>query len=116
MTRLFAAKAARTLLRGTLPRKRVQRHTLRTQRPRTHTISCTYAHSGSGTARAMGKLMTKNFVVTGDFSRMIYSRHCTRAAAEKACKALAKKWGYSHLGSEPRVVEVGAIMPAGWAP
>ena len=46
------------------------------------------------------------YAVTGDFQRMIYSRHHTRLAAERACRALAAKWGPSHPGSEPRVIEV----------
>lgn len=47
------------------------------------------------------------FAVTGDFSRMVYSRHRTEAAAKRACAALAAKWGPSHPGSEPRVIVVG---------
>jgi hypothetical protein len=42
--------------------------------------------------------------VTGDFDRMIYSRHTSFSAAERARRALAAKWGRSHPGSEPRVV------------
>ena len=44
--------------------------------------------------------------VTGDFARLVYSRHSTRALAERAAKRLARKWGESHPGSEPRVVEL----------
>jgi hypothetical protein len=46
------------------------------------------------------------YAVTGDFSRLVYSRHRTRAAADRACRALAARWGWSHPGSEPRVVEL----------
>lgn len=45
----------------------------------------------------------KAYRVTGDFNRMTYSEHKTLSAAIKAAKALAKKWGKSHPGSEPRV-------------
>lgn len=47
-----------------------------------------------------------SFAVTGDFDRMVYSRHKTRAAAERACRGLAAKWGHSHPGSEPRVIQL----------
>lgn len=45
----------------------------------------------------------KPYVVTGDHTRMVYSRHSTYAAACRACAALARKWGWSHPGSEPLV-------------
>lgn len=47
-----------------------------------------------------------NYAVTGDFSRVIYSRHHTLEAAQRACRALAAKWGALHLGSEPRVIDL----------
>lgn len=52
--------------------------------------------------------MTKTYshAVTGDFSRLVYSRHRSYAAARRAAQALARKWGPSHLGAEPRVVEI----------
>ena len=46
--------------------------------------------------------------VTGDFSRLVYSRHRTAEAAERAAQSLARQWGWSHPGSEPRVVAIGA--------
>jgi len=46
------------------------------------------------------------YAVVGDFSRAIYSRHRTRAAAERACRSLARRWGWSHPGSEPAIVEL----------
>lgn len=50
------------------------------------------------------------WAVTGDFSRMVYSRHITQGAAEKSCAALAAKWrreyGWIHPGSEPAVVSL----------
>jgi len=48
------------------------------------------------------------YAVTGDFDRMVYSRHRTLAAAERACRALAARWGRSHPGSEPRVIPLAA--------
>jgi hypothetical protein len=53
----------------------------------------------------------KAFRVTGDFDRMVYSSHKTIEAARKAAKALAKKWGASHPGSEPRVER---LTDEGW--
>lgn len=50
--------------------------------------------------------------VTGDFSRMVYSRHHTEDAALKAAAALSRKWGWSHPGSEPRVER---LTDTGWA-
>lgn len=49
----------------------------------------------------------RKYAVTGDFDRMIYSRHMTKNLAENAAKKLAKKWGKSHPGSEPRVIKIG---------
>lgn len=49
------------------------------------------------------------YAVTGDFSRLVYSRHSSLGAAQKARQKLARKWGYSHPGSEPRVV----LIPEG---
>lgn len=46
------------------------------------------------------------YAVTGDHSRLVYSRHCTEAAARRAARSLARKWGASHPGSEPRIVEI----------
>ena len=46
------------------------------------------------------------YAVTGDFSRMIYSRHRTLVAASRAARALSKMWGWSHPGSEPQVVRL----------
>ncbi len=54
----------------------------------------------------MKKTSKYKYAVTGDFDRMVYSRHATRAAAERACRALAAKWGHSHPGSEPAVIEL----------
>jgi ribosomal protein L20A (L18A) len=45
----------------------------------------------------------KTFRVTGDFTRMVYSEHSSEQAALKAARALSRRWGVSHLGSEPRV-------------
>lgn len=39
--------------------------------------------------------------VTGDFNRLVYSRHASAAAAVRAAKKLARRWGWSHSGSEP---------------
>jgi len=50
--------------------------------------------------------VTLRYAVTGDHSRMVYSRHRTEAAALAAAQGLARKWGYSHPGSEPRVVDI----------
>jgi hypothetical protein len=65
----------------------------------------TAAMSGDSTARD-----TYLWAVTGDFSRMVYSRHRTQGAAEKSCAALAAKWrreyGWIHPGSEPAVVSL----------
>ena len=44
--------------------------------------------------------------VTGDFRRLVYSRHKTKLLAEAALLRLSRRWGWSHPGSEPRVVEV----------
>jgi hypothetical protein len=49
---------------------------------------------------------TTRYAVTGDHSRLVYSRHVSRSSAERACRALARKWGWSHPGSEPRVVQI----------
>ena len=49
--------------------------------------------------------MTKcTYHVTGDHSRMVYSRHTTEQAALRAARALARRWGWSHPGAEPQVV------------
>jgi len=53
----------------------------------------------------------KTFRVTGDFDRMVYSSHKNFELALKAAKALAKKWGLSHPGSEPRVER---LTDTGW--
>lgn len=47
--------------------------------------------------------MQKNYRVTGDHMRVSYSHHATEAAAIRAAVSLSKKWGVSHIGSEPRV-------------
>jgi hypothetical protein len=49
------------------------------------------------------RTMNANYRVTGDFLRLTYSQHRSKAAAWRAAKALASKWGWSHPGSEPRV-------------
>jgi hypothetical protein len=46
--------------------------------------------------------------VTGDFMRLVYSRHETEDAAMRAARVLSRKWGVSHLGSEPRVERLAA--------
>lgn len=46
--------------------------------------------------------------VTGDFSRLVYSRHSTEAAAVAAARRLARNWGWSHPGSEPVVQRLTA--------
>ena len=50
--------------------------------------------------------------VTGDHARMVYSTHKTAEAAIRAAKALAKRWGWSHPGSEPVPKR---LTDAGWA-
>jgi hypothetical protein len=35
--------------------------------------------------------------VTGDFTRMVYSRHMSLTAAKEAARILSSKWGASHL-------------------
>jgi hypothetical protein len=49
------------------------------------------------------RTLEANYRVTGDFSRMVYSQHRSEAAAWRGAKALVRKWGVSHPGSEPRV-------------
>jgi hypothetical protein len=61
-------------------------------------------HSDLGRRSVPSKV---KFEVRGDFARVLYSTHSTRKAAERAARALAKKWGYSHIGSEPVVRVVG---------
>lgn len=51
-------------------------------------------------------MSTDHYRVTGDHHRMIYSRHSSEALALAAARALARSWGWSHPGSEPRVIEV----------
>jgi hypothetical protein len=51
------------------------------------------------------------FRVVGDFTRMVYSEHKTASAATNAAKKLAKKWGWSHPGSEP---EAQRLTDSGW--
>lgn len=53
----------------------------------------------------------KAYRVTGDFIRMVYLSHKTIGAARKAAKALAKKWGWSHPGSEPQIEK---LTDEGW--
>lgn len=50
-------------------------------------------------------MTTYNYAVTGDHSRLVYSQHKTASAAERARRQLARHWGHSHPGSEPRVVK-----------
>lgn len=64
---------------------------------------CKRARGLAGRARGLAG-RSRRYAVTGDFSRLVYSRHRTRAAAERARAKLARKWGWSHPGSEPRVV------------
>jgi hypothetical protein len=52
-----------------------------------------------------------SYRVTGDFMRMVYSRHTSLEAAKKAARALSSRWGVSHAGSEPAVEE---MTPSGW--
>lgn len=49
--------------------------------------------------------MSRRYVVTGDHSRVTYSRHTTEALALAAARKLARRWGWSHPGAEPRVVD-----------
>jgi hypothetical protein len=46
--------------------------------------------------------MVYEYRVTGDNSRMTYSRHRTLDAALRSARNLAQKWGWSHPGAEPR--------------
>lgn len=55
--------------------------------------------------------MKDEYRVTGDFSRMVYSTHATIEAARRYAKMLAKKWGVSHVGSEPSVER---LTESGW--
>lgn len=41
--------------------------------------------------------------VTGDSIRMVYSRHRSEQTARRAARSLARRWGNSHPGTEPRV-------------
>jgi hypothetical protein len=50
--------------------------------------------------------------VTGDFTRMVYSRHMSLTAAKEAARILSSKWGASHAGSEPAVEQ---MTPSGWS-
>ncbi len=44
-------------------------------------------------------------------TQAVYSRHRTETAAVRAAKALAKKWEWSHPGTEPVVQH---LTPTGW--
>lgn len=55
--------------------------------------------------------MNDQYRVTGDFNRLVYSTHRTAEAARSAAKALARKWGWSHPGSEPAAERLTAT---GW--
>jgi hypothetical protein len=46
----------------------------------------------------------ETYDVTGDHTRTVYSSHRTEALALRAARRLARKWGWSHPGSEPQVV------------
>ena len=44
------------------------------------------------------------YAVTGDHSRLVYSRHACLLSAQAAARRLNRAWGVSHPGAEPRVV------------
>ena len=54
--------------------------------------------------------MQTPYIVTGDYSRLVYSRHATEAAALRAARRLARRWGWSHPGAEPQVVCDGRVL------
>ncbi|HEY3220315.1 MAG TPA: hypothetical protein VGJ80_06265 [Gemmatimonadales bacterium] len=56
-------------------------------------------------------MTTYPYRVTGDHMRLVYSHHRTLAAALRACRALTRKWGWSHPGAEPLVEQ---DTPRGW--
>jgi len=49
--------------------------------------------------------------VIADTTTTVYSQHRTEDAAIRAAKALARKWGWSHPGTEPQVQR---ITENGW--
>lgn len=53
----------------------------------------------------------RKYRVVADSMAMTYSSHATEQAAIKAAKALARKWGWSHPGTEPRVQH---LTETGW--
>ncbi len=56
-------------------------------------------------------MSNNQYRVTGDHDRMVYSTHKTQAAAERAAKALNRKWAPNNPGSEARAEK---LTNAGW--